>query len=92
MNLEHAMKNPNSSFASPEAVADSPEFSVREKTAILAQWKDQLTSLLIADEEGMFRTDEAARLKGGANADCLRRVTDVMARLARQEPLGAAGS
>jgi len=77
MNLEQAMKNPNVMFASPEVLEASEEFSAPQKRAILLQWKDQLEKLLIADEEGMFRTGAVP----GANADCLRRVTDIMSRL-----------
>ena len=81
MELQQAMKNPGSVFASPEALESSAEFTVAQKGAILAQWKDQLTKLLIADDEGMPREDAQARANSGGNADCLRRVTDAMTRL-----------
>ena len=77
MNLQQAMKNPNVVFASPEVLEDSEEFTATQKRAILTQWKDQLEKLLIADEESMLRADA----KAGANADCLRRVTDILGRL-----------
>jgi hypothetical protein len=77
MNVQQAMKNPNLAFASPEAVEASGEFSGAEKRAILLQWKDQLEKLLIADEENMLRAGSGA----GVNADCLRRVTDVLTKL-----------
>jgi hypothetical protein len=77
MNLQQAMKNPNVVFATPEALEASTEFTAMQKRAILVQWKDQLEKLLIADEESMFRADA----KPGANADCLRRVTDILTRL-----------
>ena len=77
MNIQQAMKNPNLAFASPEAIEASTEFSVSQKHAILLQWKDQLEKLLIADDESMLRSDA----KAGANAECLRRVTDTLARL-----------
>ena len=78
MNFQQAMKNPNVVFASPEVLEASTEFSAEQKRAILMQWKDQLEKLLIADEEGMQRTGAIA----GANAECLRRVTDMLTRLA----------
>ena len=77
MNIQQAMKNPNVVFASPEVLEASTEFTEMEKRAILVQWKDQLEKLLIADEESMLR----AGAKPGANADCLRRVTDILTRL-----------
>lgn len=77
MNFPQAMKNPNVAFASPEVLEVSTEFTVIQKRAILAQWKDQLEKMLIADEESMLRTDA----KAGANAECLRRVTDILTRL-----------
>jgi hypothetical protein len=77
MNLQQAMKNPNVAFASPEVLEASTEFTAAQKRAILMQWKDQLEQLLIADEENMLRADA----KEGANAECLRRVTDILTRL-----------
>lgn len=77
MNLQQAMKNPNVVFDSPEVLEASTEFTADQKRAILMQWKDQLEKLLIADEESMLRADARA----GANADCLRRVTNILTRL-----------
>lgn len=77
MNLQEAMKNPNVAFASPEAVEASSEFTADQKRAILMQWKDQLEKLLIADEESMMRAGGVS----GANAECLRRVTDILTNL-----------
>lgn len=77
MNLQQAMKNPVGTFGTPEAL-EAAELATVEKRAILMQWKDQLQKLLIADEESMLRADANA----GANAECLRRVTDILTRLA----------
>ena len=77
MNLQQAMKNPMGVFGTPEALESSTEFGTSEKRAVLVQWKDQLEKLLIADEESMLRADALP----GANADCLRRVTDILTRL-----------
>jgi hypothetical protein len=77
MNMQQAMKNPNVVFVSPEVLEASPLATIAQKRAILLQWKDQLRKLLIADDESMLRAEASA----GANADCLRRVTDVLTRL-----------
>jgi hypothetical protein len=77
MNLQEAMKNPNVVFASPEVLEASTELTAAQKRAVLAQWKDQLEKLLIADDESMLRADAIA----GTNADCLRRVTNILTRL-----------
>ncbi|HEU4592974.1 MAG TPA: hypothetical protein VFS13_18850 [Steroidobacteraceae bacterium] len=76
MNLQQAMKNPNVVFSSPAELEASTEFTPVQKRAILIQWKDQLEKLLIADEENMLR----ANAKAGANADCLRQVSDILTR------------
>lgn len=77
MNIQQAMKNPGV-FGTPEVLEASTEFTGAQKRAILMQWKNQLEQLLVADEEGMLRSNA----KAGTNADCLRRVTDVLTRLA----------
>jgi hypothetical protein len=77
MNIQQAMKNPMGVFGTPEALEASTELATGEKRAILMQWKDQLQQLLTADDESMLRADA----KAGANAECLRRVTDILTRL-----------
>lgn len=77
MNIQQAMKNPNVVFSSPEVLEASPELTTAQKQAILTQWKDQLEKLLTADDESMLRADA----NPGANADCLRRVTNILTRL-----------
>lgn len=79
MDIQQAMKNPNVVFPSPEVLEASTELTVAQKRAVLMQWKDQLQQLLMADEESMLR-DGA---KAGANADCLRRVTNILTRLSQ---------
>ena len=78
MDIQQAMKNPNVVFSSPEVLEASSELTTVQKQAILTQWKDQLEKLLTADDESMLRPDA----KPGANADCLRRVTNILTRLA----------
>jgi hypothetical protein len=87
MKMQQAMKNPNVIFASPEGVEASTEFTVAQKHAILVQWKDQEEKLLIADEEGMVRSDA----KSGTNSEYLRRVTDILTRLASRGTLANLG-
>ena len=77
MNIQQAMKNPNVVFASPEVLEGSSEYTAAQKCAILLQWKNQLEQLLVADEESMVRADS----KAGRNADCLRRITNILTRL-----------
>lgn len=77
MNIEYAMKDPNRVFESPEMLERSPDLTAAQKRAILTQWKDQLHQLLVADEENMLRAHPIL----GANAECLRRVSDSMRRL-----------
>jgi hypothetical protein len=77
MTIQRAMKNPNVVFASPEMLEASRWLTAVQKRAILLQWKDQLQQLLIADDENMLR----ANANVGANAECLRRVTDIITRL-----------
>ncbi len=77
MDIPAAMKNPGATFGTPEVLDASTELTAGEKRAILLQWKDQLHQLLVADEENMLAPGASA----GANADCLRRVTDALTRL-----------
>jgi hypothetical protein len=77
MDIAEAMKNPAATFGTPEALSASTELTADQKRAILLQWKDQLQQLLIADEENMV----VAGASAGANADYLRRVTDILTRL-----------
>jgi hypothetical protein len=74
MDLEKAMKNPASTFGTPEALADSSALTAEQKRAVLLQWKDQLQQLQAADEEGMTRSEAGP----GAVSDLLRRVTSTL--------------
>jgi hypothetical protein len=76
-NFAKAMKNPSAAFGTPEVLSASTELTADQKRAILLQWKDQLQQLLVADDESML----AAHGSPGANADCLRRVTNLLTRL-----------
>ena len=76
MDLEKAMKNPASTFGTPEALFESGQLSAEQKRAVLLQWQDHLEQLQAADEEGM-QTDETASGTG----DLLARVSRVLSRL-----------
>jgi hypothetical protein len=76
MNIDRAMKNPASTFATPEALRESSELTAEQKRAILLQWKDQLQQLQAADDEGMRQNDAAA----STTDDLLGRVTSILSR------------
>jgi hypothetical protein len=76
MDLEQAMKNPGRTFGKPSVLEASTEFTVAQKRAILLQWKDQLTQLKVATEEGMPGPES-----DGAGAECLRNIVDALTRL-----------
>jgi hypothetical protein len=77
MTFQQAMKNPMSVFGTPEVLEASPDFAAEEKRVILLQWKDQLQQLLTADDESMLRANAVP----GANAECLRRITNILTRI-----------
>jgi hypothetical protein len=79
MRIQDAMKNPGRTFGTPEAVESSAELTQEQKHDVLLQWKDQLEQLMTATGENMPGPETAS----GANAECLRRVVDAMARLGR---------
>ena len=77
MDIDRAMKDPASVFATPEALSESSELTAEQKRAVLLQWKDQLQQLQAADDEGMHRNEAAA----GATDDLLGRVTSILSRI-----------
>jgi hypothetical protein len=77
MDIDRAMNNPASIFATPEVLSASSELTAEQKRAILLQWKDQLQQLQAADDEGMQQNDAAASTTG----DLLKRVTSVLSRI-----------
>jgi hypothetical protein len=77
MDIDRAMKNPASVFATPEALSESSELTAEQKSAVLLQWKDQLQQLQAADDEGMTRSEAAA----GTAGDLLGRVTSVLSQI-----------
>lgn len=72
-----AMKNPATTFGTPEAVEAAEGLTHEQKHAVLLQWKDQLQQLMAATDENMPGPETA----GGADADCLRRIVDALSRL-----------
>jgi hypothetical protein len=77
MDIDRAMKDPRSVFATPEAVSESSELTAEQKRAVLMQWKDQLEQLQSADDEGMQQNAAAA----GRTDDFLGRVTSMLSRV-----------
>jgi hypothetical protein len=77
MDIDRAMKNPASTFGTPEALSESNELTTEEKRAVLLQWKDQLQQLQAADDEGMQQNYAAA----GTTDDLLGRVTSSLSRI-----------
>jgi len=77
MDLDRAMKNPASVFATPEALGESSELTAEQKRAVLLQWKDQLQQLQAADDEGMHGSEADA----GRTDDLLGRVTSILSRI-----------
>jgi hypothetical protein len=78
MTFQQAMKNPMRLFGTPEVLEASAEFAAEEKRVILLQWKNQLKQLLTADDESML----SANAIPGANAECLRCITNILTRIA----------
>ena len=76
MDFEQAMKNPGRMFGMPSVLEASKEFTTEQKRAILLQWKDQLTQLKVATQEGMPGPESQ-----GAGAECLRAIVDALTRL-----------
>ena len=77
MDIDRAMNNPASVFATPEALSESSELTAKQKRAVLLQWKDQLQQLQAADDEGMHRNEAAA----STTDDLLGRVTSILSRI-----------
>jgi hypothetical protein len=77
MDIDRAMKNPASTFATPEALSESIELTAEQKRKVLLQWKDQLQQLQAADDEGMQQNEAAASTTG----DLLGRVTSILSRI-----------
>ena len=77
MDIDRAMSNPASVFATPEALSESSELTAAQKRAVLLQWRDQLQQLQAADDEGMRRNEAAA----STTDDLLGRVTSVLSQI-----------
>jgi hypothetical protein len=78
MDFQQAMKNPGTTFGTPDVLEASTEFTVDQKRAILLQWKDQLVQLQEASGESMTGPES-----NGSGAECMRRVVDALIRLDR---------
>jgi hypothetical protein len=76
MDFQQAMKNPGTTFGTPDVLEASTELTVAQKRAILLQWKDQLAQLQAASDESMTGPESQ-----GSGAECMRRVVDALIRL-----------
>jgi hypothetical protein len=77
MDLDRAMRNPASTFVTPEALSESSELTAEQKRRVLLQWKDQLQQLQAADDEGMQQNAATA----STTDDLLERVTSSLSRI-----------
>ena len=77
MDIDRAMNNPASTFATPEALSESSELTAEQKRRVLLQWKDQLQQLQAADDQGMQQNDATASTAD----DLLGRVTSMLSRI-----------
>lgn len=77
MDIASAMKNPATTFGTPEAVRESTELTGEQKRAVLLQWKDHLQQLQAADDEGMQQNDATP----STTDDLLTRVTGILSRI-----------
>jgi len=77
MDIDRAMKNPASTFGTPEALSESSELTPEQKRRVLLQWKDQLQQLQAADDEGMQQNAATT----GTTDDLLERVTSLLSRI-----------
>jgi hypothetical protein len=77
MDIDRAMKNPATTFGTPEALILSSELTAQQKRSVLLQWKDQLQQLQAADDEGMQQNDAA----DSTTDDLLGRVTRSLSRI-----------
>lgn len=69
--LQKALNDPESVFASPEAVADHPTLPLGQKVEILRRWEYDATEAAVASEEGM----------AGRDPDLLHRILKTLDRL-----------
>ena len=71
MNFEHALADPSSEFASPEAVLEHAELTAEQKKAILERWRQDAELLQKAEAENM----------AGGEPNLLHRVQQALDRL-----------
>lgn len=67
-NYEHALIDPSSEYASPQAVVDDESLSKEQKIAVLKQWQHDALEIMRADEENM----------AGESENMLSRVTQAL--------------
>lgn len=72
VDLDRALLDPTSVFASPEALAGHEDLTVEQKVEILRRWEYDASETSVATEEGM----------PGGDGDLLRRILLALSRLA----------
>ena len=87
-NLEQALLDPPSVFATPEAVVDHPALTRAEKVEILQRWEYDASEVAVAVEEGMNAAEEAS----DAEEPLLRRITLALQELAGPLDLDRSGA
>ena len=80
--IDQAMLDPPSVFATPEEVLDHPALTQAEKIEILQRWEYDAAEIAVAVEEGM----------PGAEETLLRRITLALQQLAGPLDLDKAGA
>jgi len=51
--LDQALRDPESIFENPEAVAEHPSLTLEQKIEILRSWEYDVAEVAVAEEEGM---------------------------------------
>lgn len=86
--IDQAMLDPMSVFATPEAVVDHPALTRSEKVEILQRWEYDASEIAVAAEEGMTAPEEAS----DAEEPLLRRITLALQELAGPLDLDRSGA
>jgi hypothetical protein len=81
VNLEEALRDPASAFATPEDVAAHPGLAREQKIEILTLWEYDAAEAEVATEEGM----------PGGDSDLLRRILLALEGLGARGEVGDAG-
>lgn len=56
--IDDAIRNPASSFSSPEIIVTDPKLTLDQKVSALQQWEYDMREMEVAEEEGMIDSGE----------------------------------